>query len=97
MAALGVDGRLSGRRLDDSPAGTVVHAGVRQGPAGGTRSAEPSVPLTLDRRSAGSGTARNPAASPAMAAATRRADPAWIFPFGLYILFGTKGRARAGV
>ena len=32
-----------------------------------------------------------------MAAATRRADPAWIFPFGLYILFGTKGRARAGV
>jgi hypothetical protein len=32
-----------------------------------------------------------------MAAARRRADPAWIFPFGLYILFGTKGRARAGV
>ena len=28
MAALGVDGRLSGRRLDDSPAGTVVRAGV---------------------------------------------------------------------
>ena len=41
--------------------------------------------------------ARNPAASPVTAAATRRADPAWIFPFGLYILFGTKGRARAGV
>lgn len=30
MAALGVDGRLSGKRLDDSP---VVHAGIRRGPA----------------------------------------------------------------
>jgi hypothetical protein len=39
----------------------------------------------------------HPAASPVTAAATHRADPAWIFPFGLYILFGTKGRARAGV
>ena len=28
MAALGVDTRLSGRRLDDSPAGTVARAGV---------------------------------------------------------------------
>ena len=28
MAALGVDGRLSGRRLDDCPADTVVRAGV---------------------------------------------------------------------
>lgn len=28
MATLGVDARLSGRRLDDSPAGTVVRAGV---------------------------------------------------------------------
>jgi hypothetical protein len=36
MAALGVDGRLSGRRLDDSPAGTVVRAGVPE-PRGDTR------------------------------------------------------------
>jgi hypothetical protein len=28
MAALGMDARLSCRRLDDSPAGTVVRAGV---------------------------------------------------------------------
>ncbi len=32
-----------------------------------------------------------------VAAATRRADPARIFLFGLYILFGTKDRARADV
>jgi hypothetical protein len=36
MAALGVDGRLSGRRLDDSPAGTVVR-GCPQRPIGGIR------------------------------------------------------------
>ena len=32
-----------------------------------------------------------------VAAATRCADPACIFLFGLYILFGTKGRAQACV
>ena len=50
MAALGVDGRLSGRRLDESPVGTVVRAGVRRGPAATPGWPEPPVPLAPDHR-----------------------------------------------